>query len=147
MSGDPNGISFIRVFFSGGQRTEHYGRRGIAAYFPARLVHTVKALETELGKQLFIRGVKGSRKIVLTEEGMILRRRAEEIISLMRRTEEEITGSDETIAGNVLLEPGKRKPSAYLRRPPKKYKKNIQISNTTFPAATRNMYWTIWIKD
>ena len=48
----------------------------------------LKALETKLGKQLFIRGVKGSRKVVLTEEGMILRRRAEEIISLMRRTEE-----------------------------------------------------------
>ena len=66
----------------------------------------LKALETELGKQLFIRGVKGSRKIVLTEEGMILRRRAEEIISLMRRTEEEITGSDETIAGNVFIGAG-----------------------------------------
>ena len=66
----------------------------------------LKALETELGKQLLIRGVKGSRKVVLTEEGMILRRRAEEIISLMRRTEEEITGSDETIAGNVFIGAG-----------------------------------------
>ena len=66
----------------------------------------LKALETELGKQLLIRGVKGSRKVVLTEEGMILRRRAEEIISLMRRTEEEITGSDEKIAGNVFIGAG-----------------------------------------
>ena len=108
----------------------------------------LKALETELGKQLLIRGVKGSRKVILTEEGMILRRRAEEIISLMRRTEEEITGSDETIAGNVFYwSRGNGNRPAYLRRPPKKYKKNIQISNTIFPAATRNMYWTIWIKD
>ena len=66
----------------------------------------LKALETELWKQLLIRGVKGSRKVVLTEEGMILRRRAEEIISLMRRTEEEITSSDETIAGNVCIGAG-----------------------------------------
>ena len=66
----------------------------------------LKALETELGKQLLIRGVKGSRKVILTEEGMILRRRAEEIISLMRRTEEEITGSDEIIAGNVFIGAG-----------------------------------------
>ena len=28
----------------------------------------LKALETELGKQLLIRGVKGSRKVILTEE-------------------------------------------------------------------------------
>ena len=66
----------------------------------------LKALETELGKQLLIRGVKGSRKVILTEEGMILRKRAEEIISLMRRTEEEITGSNETIAGNVFIGTG-----------------------------------------
>ena len=66
----------------------------------------LKALETELGKQLLIRGVKGSRKVVLTEEGMILRKRAEEMISLMRRTEEEITGSNNTIAGNVFIGAG-----------------------------------------
>ena len=66
----------------------------------------LKALETELGKQLLIRGVKGSRKVVLTEEGMILRKRAEEMISLMRRTEEEISGVGETIAGNVFIGTG-----------------------------------------
>ena len=37
---------------------------------------------------------------------MILRKRAEEILSLMRRTEEEISGSDETIAGNVYIGTG-----------------------------------------
>lgn len=66
----------------------------------------LKAMEKELGKQLLIRGVKGSRKVLLTEEGMILRKRAEEILSLMQRTEEEITGSNETIAGNVFIGTG-----------------------------------------
>ena len=66
----------------------------------------LKNLEDELGKQLLIRGVKGSRKVILTEEGMILRKRAEEMILLMRRTEEEITGSNETIAGNVFIGTG-----------------------------------------
>lgn len=66
----------------------------------------LKALETELGKQLLIRGVKGSRKVILTEEGMILRKRAEEMVSLMRRTEEEISGSNETISGNVFIGTG-----------------------------------------
>lgn len=66
----------------------------------------LKNMEDELGKQLLIRGVKGSRKVILTEEGMILRKRAEEIISLMRRTEEEITGSNEIIAGNVFIGSG-----------------------------------------
>ena len=42
----------------------------------------LKAMEDELGKQLLIRGVKGSRKVILTEEGMILRKRAEELLLL-----------------------------------------------------------------
>ena len=40
----------------------------------------LKDLEDELGKQLLIRGTKGSRRVTLTEEGMILRKRAEEIM-------------------------------------------------------------------
>ena len=43
----------------------------------------LKAMEEELGKQLLIRGTKGSRKVILTDEGMILRKRAEEILSLV----------------------------------------------------------------
>ena len=70
------------------------------------LSRQLREMEEKLGKQLLIRGVKGSRKVILTEEGMILRRRAEEILSLVRRTENEITQSDETIAGNVFIGTG-----------------------------------------
>ena len=70
------------------------------------LSRQLREMEEKLGKQLLIRGVKGSRKVILTEEGMILRKRAEEILSLVRRTENEITQSDETIAGNVFIGTG-----------------------------------------
>lgn len=80
----------------------------------------LKALETELGKPLLIRGVKGSRKVILTEEGMILRKRAEEMISLMRRTEEEITGSNEIIAGNVFIGAGETETVRLFARTAKK---------------------------
>ena len=66
----------------------------------------LKALEEELGKQLLIRGTKGSRKVILTEEGMILRKRAEEILSLVQKAEEEITRPDETIVGDVVIGAG-----------------------------------------
>lgn len=66
----------------------------------------LKAFEDELGKQLLIRGTKGSRKVLLTEEGMILRKRAEEILELVRITEREISLSDETIAGDVYIGAG-----------------------------------------
>ncbi|MCM1048864.1 MAG: LysR family transcriptional regulator [Clostridiales bacterium] len=66
----------------------------------------IKAMEEELGKQLLIRGTKGSRKITLTEEGMILRKRAEEILNLVQKTEREITISDQTVAGDVYIGTG-----------------------------------------
>ena len=66
----------------------------------------LKALEEELRKQLLIRGTKGSRKVLLTEEGMLLRKRAEEILELVRITEREITLSDEVIAGDVYIGTG-----------------------------------------
>lgn len=66
----------------------------------------LKALESELGKQLLIRGTKGSRKVLLTEEGMLLRKRAEEILELVRITENEISLSDEVIAGDVYIGTG-----------------------------------------
>ena len=67
------------------------------------LSRQLKELEEELGKQLFIRG---NRKITLTDEGMILRKRAEEISELVRKTEDEITQSDETVAGNIYIGAG-----------------------------------------
>lgn len=63
----------------------------------------IKGMEEELGKQLLIRGTKGSRKITLTEEGMILRKRAEEILNLVQKTEKEITLSDQVVAGDVYI--------------------------------------------
>ena len=66
----------------------------------------IKAMEEELGKQLLIRGTKGSRKVTLTEEGMILRTRAEEILNLVRKTEREITLSDQVIVGDVYIGTG-----------------------------------------
>ena len=66
----------------------------------------LKHMEEELGKQLLIRGTKGSRKVLLTEEGMILRKRAEEILDLVRKAENEIMLSDESIVGDVYIGAG-----------------------------------------
>ncbi len=66
----------------------------------------LKALEKELGKQLLIRGTKGSRKVTLTDEGMILRKRAEEIMQLVQKTRKEIALSDSVIMGDVYIGTG-----------------------------------------
>ena len=67
------------------------------------LSRQLKELEEELGKQLMIRG---NRKITLTEDGMLLRKRAEEILDLVGRTEKEIAQSDETISGDIYIGTG-----------------------------------------
>ncbi|MCM1235724.1 MAG: LysR family transcriptional regulator [Ruminococcus flavefaciens] len=66
----------------------------------------IKGMEEELGKQLLIRGTKGSRKITLTEEGMLLRKRAEEILELVQKTEKDISFSDQVVMGDVYIGTG-----------------------------------------
>lgn len=76
----------------------------------------IKAMEEELGKQLLVRGTKGTRKVTLTEEGMILRKRAEEILSLVQKTEREISLSDQTIVGDVYIGTGETDAVRFIAR-------------------------------
>lgn len=57
-------------------------------------------LEAELGKQLIVRG---KRKLTLTEDGILLRKRAEEIVSLLERTEQEISSDSSALSGSVAI--------------------------------------------
>ena len=71
-----------------------------AAKSQPTLSRQLKELENNLGKQLFIRG---NKKITLTEEGMLFKKRAEEIIDLVNKTEIEMSSSNENINGCVYL--------------------------------------------
>lgn len=64
------------------------------------LSRQLKDLEEELGKQLLIRG---SKKVTLTEDGMLLRKRAEELVDLMEKTKAELTSSNENINGDIYI--------------------------------------------
>lgn len=77
------------------------------------LSRQMKELEDELGKQLFIRG---NKKVTLTEEGVLLRKRAEELIELMEKTKEEIRSSEERIHGTVLIGAGESDAVSFLAR-------------------------------
>jgi len=63
------------------------------------LSRQLKDLEDELGKKLFIRG----KKVTLTEDGMLLRKRAEEIVDLLEKTRAELTNTDESISGEIYI--------------------------------------------
>ena len=76
---------------------------GAAAYLhlsQPSLSRQLMDLEKELGKKLFVRG---NRRITLTEEGELLRRRADEIVSLADKTEREIRDSSETVTGDLYI--------------------------------------------
>ena len=75
------------------------------------LSRQLRELEEELGKTLFHRS---SRRIELTEEGHLLRKRAEEILNLVQRTEKEITSSESLIAGDVFIGAGETSDVRYL---------------------------------
>ena len=53
------------------------------------LSRQIAQMEEELGVKLFARG---ARKLALTSEGLLLRRRAEEILELVDKTETELVG-------------------------------------------------------
>ena len=67
------------------------------------LSRQLSKMEEDLGVQLFLRGKKG---ITLTEEGLLLRRRAEEIVELADKAERELTEHEELIDGEVSIGSG-----------------------------------------
>ena len=60
----------------------------------------MKDLEEELGKKLFRRG---SASIHLTDEGMLLRKRAEDILDMVDKTKDEFKALDEVTGGDVYI--------------------------------------------
>ena len=70
------------------------------------LSRQLQDLEKELGQKLFIRG---NHSVSLTPEGMILRKRAEEIIELVEKTENEFSSIKDTISGDIFIGAGETK--------------------------------------
>lgn len=57
-------------------------------------------MEEELGVKLFRRG---RHNILLTEEGMLLRRRAQEILDLTEKTENELRNGEDSVSGVISI--------------------------------------------
>ena len=68
-------------------------------------------LEEELGVQLFRRS---KSRIILTEEGMLLRRRAEEIVALADKTRDDLQRRGEQLSGTVAVGSGELQSSRFL---------------------------------
>lgn len=75
------------------------------------LSRQIADLEEELGCKLFTRT---NRATYLTEKGMQLRRRAEEIVSMMDRTEMEFMSSDLEVHGDIHIGAGETRLVSYV---------------------------------
>lgn len=88
------------------------------------LSRQLKDMEDELGKQLLIRG---NRRITLTEEGMILRKRAEEILELVKKAEDEIAQNNDVVAGDITVGAGETDGIRFLTRAAQELQKDYPL--------------------
>ncbi|MFV0394598.1 MAG: LysR family transcriptional regulator [Coprobacillaceae bacterium] len=104
----------------------------------ARLLHITQPtlsrqmmqLEEQLGVTLFVRK---KNNIVLTDEGMLLKRRAEEIVDLVNKTEKELLIEEKQLAGEIFIGAAETKSMHNLASIMK------EVSNA-YPLITYNTY-------
>lgn len=85
----------------------------------ARLLHVtqptlsrqIQDLEEELGTKLFVRS---NHRIVLTPDGLLLRRRAQEIVDLADRTQRDFSSKEEEMTGEIAIGSGETRSVSFL---------------------------------
>lgn len=77
------------------------------------LSRQIADLEQELGVKLFVRS---NHAIALTEDGMILKRRAQEILSLADKTKQDFLQKDEALSGVISIGSGEFRSTEYLAK-------------------------------
>ena len=75
------------------------------------LSRQIAQLEEELGVKLFIRS---NHNIILTEDGMILKRRAQAILTLADKTKRDFLHKDEDLCGTIAIGSGEFRSTKYL---------------------------------
>ena len=97
------------------------------------LSRQMAAFEEDLGITLFIRNGK---KISLTDEGILLKRRALEILNLEERTLEELKGKEEVVEGTITIGCGEFAAVETLAEICKTYKEKYPLVQIVLHTAT-----------
>ncbi len=93
-------IRVLRYFLAVAREETIVGAANLLHISQPTLSRQLLDLEKELGAQLFVRG---KRKINLTDEGLFLRKRAQEIVELFDKTEAQFHALGETITGDICI--------------------------------------------
>lgn len=100
-------------------------------------------LESELGTSLFVRT---GRNITLTQEGILLKRRALEIIDLEGRTIEELHGADKYVEGTVTIGCGEFAVVEKLAEICRRFKSKYPLVQIAIRTATADMIYEMMNK-
>lgn len=93
-------LRVLRYFLAVAKEESISGASNFLHISQPTLSRQIKELEEELGVTLFIRG---NRKITLTDDGILLRKRAEEIVTLVNKTESELNREDNALNGEIYI--------------------------------------------
>ena len=96
-------VRVIRSFLAVARERSISGAAKVLHISQPSLSRQIMDLEEELGVTLFLRG---NRNITLTEQGMLLRKRAEQIVDLVQKTEDELASADGTVTGTIHIGAG-----------------------------------------
>lgn len=107
------------------------------------LSRQLSAFEEELGTKLFVRSGKN---ITLTDEGILLKRRALEIVELEERTMEELRGTQEVIEGTVTVGCGEFAAVETLARICKQFKEKYPLVQIAIHTATADTVYEMMNK-
>lgn len=107
------------------------------------LSRQMAAFEEDLGITLFIRNGK---KISLTDEGILLKRRALEILNLEERTLEELKGKEEVVEGTITIGCGEFVAVETLAKICKTYKEKYPLVQIVLHTATADAVYEMMNK-
>ena len=107
------------------------------------LSRQMTAFEEDLGITLFIRNGK---KISLTDEGILLKRRALEILNLEERTLEELKGKEEVVEGTITIGCGEFAAVETLAKICKTYKEKYPLVQIVLHTATADAVYEMMNK-
>lgn len=96
-------IRVLRYFLAVAREGSITGAANFLHLTQPTLSRQIRELEEELGQQLLIRK---SRRVTLTPEGMLLRKRAEEIVAMVDKAEAEFASMEDTVSGDVYIGSG-----------------------------------------
>ena len=115
-------IRVLKYFLAIAREESLSGAAEILHITQPTLSRQIMELEEELGCKLLIRG---NRKISLTEDGMFLRKRAEEISSLFDRTLLEFESVKDIISGDIYIGGGESEAMSLIAKTIKRFKNDF----------------------